>query len=159
MSSHVPEQFSQWQLLRRPIVMNSPLARGLGSAAGTLVVAGAGTLLVVSVATGVASNAIKFHRVRSWWITNSGTVAAASCARCTHFMTYDLVHEYLQARSAVPCKVCSSEARVTCQTCRGGAVLDWVPASGNSKSRPALCPVCQGRGKQKCLNCLGEGKI
>lgn len=43
--------------------MPPPAVRGLGSAASALLVAGSGTLLIVSAATGVGTKAVRWHRV------------------------------------------------------------------------------------------------
>ena len=65
------------------ITMNMQLARGLGSAVGTLAVGGLATLVVVSVATKAATTAIKFHRVSATQQPSSSVLSRPhSLGRC-----------------------------------------------------------------------------
>ena len=41
----------------------------------------------------------------------------------------------------------------------GEKAIDWSPFANPVNVYVTLCPLCGGTGVQKCMNCLGSGKI
>ncbi|CAA7409011.1 unnamed protein product [Spirodela intermedia] len=74
--------------------------------------------------------------------------------------TYEAVRKRDEARrrkSAPPCGVCKGKGFQACKLCRGSSTVEWSPLYDPIAISPCLCPTCDGRKIQRCLNCIGKG--
>ena len=81
----------------------------------------------------------------------------------------------MQMKNAVPCTVCGGTGTRRCEICCGkGIIRARAPrtmrqmmqdARGGNKSTSSpqpidlICPACGSTLEQRCLNCLGKGKV
>ncbi|CAA6671878.1 unnamed protein product [Spirodela intermedia] len=63
----------------------------------------------------------------------------------------------LGRQSAPPCGVCKGKGFQACKLCRGSSTVEWSPLYDPIAISPCLCPTCDGRKIQRCLNCIGKG--
>ncbi|KAK9815802.1 hypothetical protein WJX72_009750 [[Myrmecia] bisecta] len=64
-----------------------------------------------------------------------------------------------KAKVAAPCLSCTGMGKRPCQCCKGKLVLDYQPFESPQTKRWCVCPACSAKGLQKCLNCLGSGRV
>ena len=131
---------------RRPSQMRpSPLLTALGASVGSLVTLGAATLAVSSVGIAVTKQVVRRRRL----------AAATPCAVCA-------------STGYLPCGVCGGRGVLRCRAPvrlselrRRRQVEGQQQGDGVASpvaSAMCACPVCGTTLRQRCLNCLGEGR-
>lgn len=77
----------------------------------------------------------------------------------------------VQLKSASACSQCDGEGYLSCQICHGSCIVrtrkpqrmsQIMKGNENSENEPAVycsCPACGTSRYQRCLNCLGLGKV
>lgn len=68
----------------------------------------------------------------------------------------------LQKHLLVTCVVCDGAKATGCSVCDGQRVLRYIPEvhvipGSKMATTMCACTMCEGRGGQTCVNCLGEG--
>lgn len=122
-----------------------PLVAAIGAGTVTMVAMGGATMLVSSLALGVAKNVSK-QRQRK---------LAIQCRVC-------------QGNCYVPCDVCLGRGIIRTRRPRsmkqilleakGGKSSNGISATEN-EAVMCTCPACGTTLQQRCLNCLGEGSV
>ncbi|KAI5071499.1 hypothetical protein GOP47_0013750 [Adiantum capillus-veneris] len=80
-----------------------------------------------------------------------------SLATSISIQAFQAVVEFKKKKTAPPCAVCKGKGLIDCRLCRGNAVIDWNPLYDPVVTNPCLCPTCDGKRIQRCLNCAGRG--
>ncbi|KAK9797385.1 hypothetical protein WJX73_009476 [Symbiochloris irregularis] len=102
-------------------MLRSPVVQAVGSAVGTLALAGAGTLLVVSVASGTATQAIKVYRARS----------ALPCKACRGQKSY--LCQVCRGNAVLEWPVSSKGRLALCPVCKGSGEQNCLNCLGEGK--------------------------
>ena len=73
-------------------------------------------------------------------------------------MSVQQIHQLMHcAGAAWPCSLQLSLMRLMAYA--GDSAIDWSPFPNPASKYVTLCPLCGGTGLQRCMNCLGTGKI
>ncbi|PRW56352.1 hypothetical protein C2E21_5308 [Chlorella sorokiniana] len=118
----------------------SPLLTAVGASAGTFVVLGGTTAIVSGVALSVAKRVVRARR----------NAAATSCAQCT-------------GSGFLPCQICMGHGVLRCRApVRRSQLARKLRPQAEAAAAPPVqcsCPGCGTTRLQRCLNCLGEGRV
>ncbi|CAN4119652.1 unnamed protein product [Withania somnifera] len=57
------------------------------------------------------------------------------------------------------CDYCRGKGFYKCKVCKGNGTIRWSPLHDPVFVNPCLCPTCDGHKVQRCLNCLGDGRV
>ncbi|KAJ4824575.1 hypothetical protein Tsubulata_044949 [Turnera subulata] len=66
------------------------------------------------------------------------------------------VGERRQRKVALPCAACRGKGFYVCKLCKGNSTIPWPLYDPVAVDR-CLCPTCDGKRVQRCLNCIGKG--
>ncbi|XP_009600896.1 uncharacterized protein [Nicotiana tomentosiformis] len=57
------------------------------------------------------------------------------------------------------CGCCKGKGFYICKLCKGNGTIRWSPLYDPVFINPCVCPTCDGQKVQRCLNCLGDGRV
>ncbi|KAJ8551177.1 hypothetical protein K7X08_000547 [Anisodus acutangulus] len=57
------------------------------------------------------------------------------------------------------CSYCRGNGFYKCKVCKGNGTIRWSPLYDPVFVNPCVCPTCDGHRVQRCLNCLGDGRV
>ncbi|KAH7438679.1 hypothetical protein KP509_04G026200 [Ceratopteris richardii] len=86
-----------------------------------------------------------------------GGIMTLSFATSVSIQAFQAVLEAKKRKTAPPCAVCEGRGLMDCRLCHGNSIIKWMPPTGQATSVPCLCPTCDGKRVQRCLNCAGRG--
>lgn len=147
-----------------------PFFTAIGVGIGSMAAMGGATIVVSGVAMAVAKQVTRTTRVRN-------TLFFFDCnLYVSRKQQFNAVNFFIvsQMKHAMPCAQCSGEGFVPCQICMGTCVVrcraprsmrqllresDINGGTINVEAAQCSCPACGTSGWQRCVNCLGSGKI
>uniref|UniRef100_A0A1D1YJ37 Chaperone protein DnaJ n=1 Tax=Anthurium amnicola TaxID=1678845 RepID=A0A1D1YJ37_9ARAE len=86
-----------------------------------------------------------------------GGFLAATVGTVAVYETVRKREETKRRKSGLLCGVCKGKGFYACKLCRGSSTIQWSPLYDPVAINPCLCPTCDGKKIQRCLNCLGKG--
>eukprot|EP00890_Picochlorum_soloecismus_P004417 jgi/Picsp_1/4977/NSC_02340-R1_hypothetical protein CHLNCDRAFT_140956 [Chlorella variabilis] len=117
-----------------------PFLTAIGVGIGSMAAMGGATIVVSGVAMAVAKQVTRATRMKH----------ALPCAQC-------------RGEGFVICQICMGTCVVRCRAPRSMKQLlresDTNGGALNVETAQCSCPACGTSGWQRCLNCLGSGKI
>lgn len=123
--------------------MRSPFLTAVGAGAGTMITLGGATFLVSGAVLSVAKRVVRQRKM----------AAATTCTLC-------------QGTGFLACQVCMGKAIIRCRppvSLKQLKKRQQPPAAGSdgggSTAIMCSCPACGATRQQRCLNCLGEGRV
>uniref|UniRef100_A0A3Q7FEV1 Uncharacterized protein n=1 Tax=Solanum lycopersicum TaxID=4081 RepID=A0A3Q7FEV1_SOLLC len=57
------------------------------------------------------------------------------------------------------CLYCRGIGFYKCKLCNANGTIKWSPLYDPLFINPCVCPTCEGNKIQRCLNCLGDGRV
>ncbi|KAK4734527.1 hypothetical protein AABB24_026223 [Solanum stoloniferum] len=57
------------------------------------------------------------------------------------------------------CLSCRGKGFYKCKLCKANGTIKWSPLYDPVFVNPCVCPTCEGNKIQRCLNCLGDGRV
>jgi hypothetical protein len=129
------------------VVSKNPFFNAIAVAAGTMVALGGSTIVVSGIGIAVAKQVSRARKMK----------VGTSCCQC-------------KGEGFLPCDVCLRTCVVRCRPAK--SMSDIMRETKNKKMKqapgqqvdvpPAVyysCPACGTSGYQRCLNCLGDGRV